>query len=223
MKTKSGRKDIVGKVFGRLTVVEYSHTKNKKAYWKCLCACGKECIVEGAKLRNGHTKSCGCLLKDINKSRTVNDEKRRKIYKVWSNMVNRCENAKNSKFVYYGARGITVCDEWKDFNKFYEWCMENGWEIDLTLDRKDNDLHYEPNNCRFISLAEQQRNKRNNLIIFFNGENKTITEWSRDLGVSRRTIKYWLAKYNGNGENAISTIKHRINNNLIQRSTNDNI
>ena len=211
MNVNSGRIDISGKKFGRLKVIEYSHTKRKKAYWKYVCDCENICIVEGSKLRNGHTKSCGCILKEINRSRKINDDVRTRLYKVWRNMKHRCENTNDEHFDYYGGRGIKVCDEWQDFSVFYNWCVKSGYKVGLTIDRKDPNGNYEPSNCRWITLKEQQRNKRSNVYISCHGETKTISEWSRKIGVSRHSIRYWIDKYSGNGELAILEVEKRVN------------
>ena len=198
-----------GKRFGKLVVTGYSHTINKRVYWKCVCDCGNTCIIHGTKLRNGHTKSCGCIRKIKNHSRKNTNPHHKKIYQVWYNMKNRCENRKNRKFEYYGGRGITICDEWQDFDVFYKWCMESGYSEDLTIDRIDSNGNYEPSNCRWITLEEQQRNKRNNFCIICNGESKTITEWSKILGVTRHSIRYWIEKYNGDSEKAVKHFLER--------------
>jgi hypothetical protein len=83
-----------------------------------------------------------------------------RLYKIWSNMKARCENPNNDKFYNYGGRGIQVCLAWRDFMVFYNWAMVNGYDDTLTIDRKNNDGNYEPENCRWITLAEQQTNKR---------------------------------------------------------------
>ena len=195
--------EMTGMRFGKLVVTGYSHTINKRVYWKCICDCGNVCVVHGTKLRNGHTRSCGCARMESIHKRKITKPHYKKIYQVWSNMKNRCQNEKNAKYKYYGGKGIAICDEWMNFDEFYQWCIESGYVESLTLDRVDSNGNYEPANCRWITLAEQQRNKSNNFYITCNGETKTITDWSRFLGVTRHSIHYWIDKYDGNAEKAI--------------------
>lgn len=112
-----------------------------------------------------------------------------KLYKTWNNMISRCYCKSFRNFKNYGGRGITVCDEWhKSFVAFMNWAMANGYRDDLTLDRIDNEGNYEPSNCRWITNEAQQLNKRTNRFITFNGETRTIKEWSVITGIHPRTI-----------------------------------
>ena len=125
-------KDITGQVFGKLKVIEFSHTEKGKAYWKCKCECGNICTKLGRALRLGKTSSCGCIVRkhgDYNK----------KIYIIWNGIINRCCRGgnKNSK-KYYLNKGIEVCDEWKDYLTFKEWALNNGYKEGLSIERIDN-------------------------------------------------------------------------------------
>lgn len=114
-----------------------------------------------------------------------------KIYRVWGRMKERCNNPHNSSYHSYGGRGIKVCDEWNDsFIPFYEWALANGYEDGLTLDRENVNGGYNPENCRWITNLEQQRNKRNNHFVTINGETKTISEWSEISGVPPKTLRH---------------------------------
>lgn len=161
-----GRKleDLTGWKFGRLTVIEKAE-KDKYGHWKwrCICDCGKETIAYAAGLRNGSVRSCGCLVKETNaRIRTTHGKKRTRLYRTWINMKARCYQAKDRCYKDYGERGIEVCPEWQhDFQAFYEWAMANGYTDNLTIDRKDVNGDYCPENCRWITMAEQQKNKRN--------------------------------------------------------------
>lgn len=119
-------------------------------------------------------------------------------------MHDRCYNPNNPNYHRYGGRGITVCDEWvSEFENFYSWAIKTGYSELLTIDRIDNNKGYAPNNCRWVTIAEQQRNKRSNYYIECEGTKHTITEWSRILGVTRHSIKYWIEKFGGDAEKAI--------------------
>lgn len=178
----SKRLDFTGQKFGYLTVVEIDPTvKNGRTNWKCLCKCGNYTTVVAYQLRSGKTISCGCRRYET-KNQT-HGMKHTRLYETWCGMKKRCYNHNEPCYFRYGGKGITVCDEWKyDFMSFYNWSMENGYSDELTIDRIDNSKGYAPDNCRWITHAEQQRNKTNNVFIEHNGETKTLAEWCRIMG-----------------------------------------
>jgi hypothetical protein len=111
------------------------------------------------------------------------------LYNVWSNMIKRCYNEKSERYYTYGARGITVCDEWKnDFYAFAKWAINNGWNPSLSIERNDFNIGYQPDNCSFITMDEQARNKTSNIKITFNGIERCIAEWCRVLNLPDKTI-----------------------------------
>jgi len=114
-----------------------------------------------------------------------------KIYRNYYHMISRCYDVNDISYKNYGQRGITVCEDWKNsFKSYYDWIMANGYEEYLTLDRIDNDGDYEPNNCRWVTVKEQSNNRRSNVWITINDITKTQTEWSRQTGISAKTINY---------------------------------
>lgn len=165
----SKKNDLKNKRFGRLTVVDYlGNNKYGKALWLCKCDCGNTKIIVGSSLTNNMTYSCGCYNREeARKRRTKHNLSYNKLYKVWSGMKTRCYNKNFIYYCNYGGRGITICDEWKnDFLNFYNWSISNGYKDGLTIDRINNDGNYEPNNCKWSTRAEQNRNmrKRKNFI-----------------------------------------------------------
>lgn len=204
--------DLTGQKFGRLTVIERANnSKDGRTRWKCVCECGsgKEVVVTGVDLRNGHSKSCGCIQKEIAsitvKPHYTHGKSNSRIYRIWRNMKSRCYCKKNAIYKYYGERGITVCDEWvDDFKSFYYWAMQNGYADELSIDRKDVNGNYEPNNCRWATKKEQANNTRNNRIITYKGVTLTLSQWSEKTGINSKTIQTRL----NNGwsvEKALST------------------
>lgn len=199
--------DITGQKFGRLTAIEHAgRNKNRNTLWLCKCECGNECKVEAYRLRNGHTKSCGCITKKHGFFGT-------RIYKIWDSMKQRCFNPNNNAYNNYGGRGITVCNDWKnDFMSFYEWSINNGYSDNLTIDRINVNGNYEPSNCRWSDDIVQHNNTRKNPRIEYNGEIHTIPEWSRIIGLNVNTIKARIFKYHWSIEDALTTPPNKGNN-----------
>lgn len=177
--------DIEGKRFGKLTVLAFAGKSGcGHNLWKCSCDCGKETIVTVGHLRSGHTKSCGCGLREsASKSHKTHGLAGTRLYSIWSNIKWRCESPKAINYERYGGRGITVCEEWKrNFEPFKEWAFANGYKEDLTIERKDNNAGYSPENCHWATAKEQGNNKRNNHLIEINGEIKTMAQWCEQYG-----------------------------------------
>lgn len=117
------------------------------------------------------------------------------LYNVWTTMLHRCENPKRDKFKDYGGRGITVCEEWHDPNKFIDWAEANGYESGLQLDRIDNDGPYAPNNCRWVTPSQNCRNTRRSKHLTLLGITRTVAEWCEELPISQYTLYHWLREY----------------------------
>lgn len=176
---------MIGKKFGKLTIIEEYKQRDKhgKIVYKCLCDCGNYHDAVGVDLRKGNIKSCGCLRGNMHgKTRT-------RLYNTWSHMKQRCYNEKDPHYPDYGARGIVVCDEWKDdFTNFYSWAMDNNYQENLTIDRIDVNGNYEPDNCRWATKKQQNENKRNSIHLTYNGKTKTISQWCKELGLKHSII-----------------------------------
>lgn len=173
--------DLTGKRFGRLVVVSRAENdKRGQSRWRCLCDCGTEKTVTGSHLKNGNTKSCGCLHKEIAaNTKLSHGGKHTPLYVTWCNMKQRCNNKNASYYYCYGGRGIKVCDEWENsFETFRDWALANGYEDGLTIDRLNNDGNYEPSNCKWSTQKEQSRHRRNNINLTIGGITKTLVEWS---------------------------------------------
>lgn len=153
--------DLVGQVFGRLTVIKEAEqqTKSGQYAWVCKCSCGGDAVVAGHDLRKGHTQSCGCLQKErTSKAKKTHGMRHSREYNIWTHVLRRCrcENAHN--YGRYGGRGITVCDRWKSFENFFADMGEcpDGFSIE----RVDNNGIYEPGNCIYADIFTQAKNKR---------------------------------------------------------------
>ncbi len=200
--------DLTGKKFFKLTALYptgevYPHGKN--AIWMCKCDCGNYTTANSGQLRCGTKKSCGCAVIDhtgnLNKTHGGRNER---LYLVWMDMRRRCYDTKDKNYHRYGGRGISVCDEWKDYAVFREWANSNGYDKDAkpgecTIDRIDVNGDYCPDNCRWIDIITQQNNRRSNVFITYNGKTQTATQWSREQGyhpslINRRLSMGWSAE-----------------------------
>lgn len=187
--------NLTGQVFGRLTVLERAENdKQGNAQWLCQCICGNKKVIRGRALRTGRTSSCGCLLSESSKRRMTtlmikHGMAGSKLYRVYCSMRERCEKPSCPEYHRYGGRGITVCDEWKnDRNSFFEWALKNGYKEGLQIDREDNDGHYCPENCRWVTRMKNCNNTCRNVFLEYKGEIHTLSEWSRILGINISTI-----------------------------------
>jgi hypothetical protein len=185
-----------GDVFERLKVLEVLPVVKGHYMVKCLCVCGAEYVCRASGLASGHNKSCGCLHKDIlkNGARLKHGKARSRFYKAWAGMIQRCENKNNDRYKDYGGRGITVCEEWHNFESFFNWAMNNGYSEGLQIDRIDNNGPYVPWNCRWVTITENSRNKRTNHFITISGVTKTLTEWAELSGLKLSTLSARVRK-----------------------------
>lgn len=188
--------DLTDMRFGRLTVISRAlNDKYGRATWLCRCDCGEKCIISGHRLRRGNTVSCGCYKRDkcINQH-TIHNLSSTRLYSIWVNMKQRCYNPKASRYERYGGRGITVCSEWiNDFQAFHDWAIVNGYSDDLSIDRINNNSGYSPDNCRWVTIEKQAKNKTNNVNVTVHGVTHTIAEWAKISGVSYNIL---YKKYN---------------------------
>lgn len=163
--------DITGQKFNRWTVIKHVHIYPRRTFWLCRCDCGTERAVEGKHVRYGTSKSCGCLCLEINAARLKGNKlgykhglEKHPLRSIWKAMIHRCYYNNNRFYKNYGGRGIKVCHEWiTSLLTFYEWAIRNGWKKGLSIDRIDNDGHYEPKNCRWVTVAENSRRSKTRL------------------------------------------------------------
>ena len=213
--------DIIGKKFNLLTPYDYyekrtprktpNHgNKTRHLYiYKCHCDCGNEFEVERYNLMSGHTQSCGCQHKERARKacadalRTHGDSYAR-LYTIYRGMRDRCENPNGHAYQWYGERGIKVCDEWANsYEVFREWALSHGYTDELTIDRIDFNGNYEPDNCRWVTMKEQQNNRCNNNYIEYEGKTYTLTQLAEAHNIVPSTLHTRLYLYGWDLETAL--------------------
>lgn len=181
-----------GQRFTRLTVVRFVERRTTGYYWLCACDCGAERLARASALRDGSSRSCGCLRSEEQSARqTIHGRHGTPTWVTWSAMRARCYSPLPEVTQYHGARGIRVCERWNDFAAFLADMGERP-SLAHSIDRIDPDGDYEPGNCRWATHAQQANNKRNNVYVEHNGERRTVAEWSALLGVSSHRLAYRL-------------------------------
>lgn len=201
--------DITGRKFGKLIVLGIGgRCSNGEIKWKCLCDCGNIAEVKGSSLRSGITKSCGCGM--INGLKAGWEKEKHggcgtRLYRIWCGMKNRAtEKADKKHKKDYYDRGIRVCNEWRySFENFRDWAIFNGYLENLTIDRINNDGDYCPENCRWITLAEQANNRRSNRNYTFNGKTQNISQWAKELNISEDMLRERLVLLGWSIEDAL--------------------
>ena len=181
--------DLTGMRFGRLLVLNRGENIDGHPGWNCICDCGNTTHVLGKYLKNGKTQSCGCLHKEqlIQRSTTHGLYYTRQ-YGIWIEMKERCLNPSHPAYNLYGGRGISICSEWMNFQNFYDWANNHGYSNDLSIDRIDVNGNYCPDNCIWVDQRTQCNNKRTNIRISNNGEDKTLAEWARFYGIDYQKL-----------------------------------
>lgn len=213
------KEDLSGMRFGRLYVTGFAYKIKKNKYYSVVCDCGKEKVVARNSLVTGKTTSCGCYLQE---RRTKHGKSRTRLYKVLRDMKTRCYNENSPDYKHYGAKGIQICEEWlNDFNAFEKWAFENGYnenapKLQCTIDRINNNGNYEPANCRWVTIAEQNRNKtyiKSKWDKSILGKIKACSSLSRkqvakELNLKETEVKYILKYFH----TTLKTLKESVDN-----------
>ena len=181
-------KSLLGERFGRLLVLRYvGVNKHRQRMWQCLCDCGTVAVVRGLTLRSGSTASCGCYRRicAVTHGRSRNGTPE---YRIWAAMLGRCKSDGHRN---YGGRGIRVCKRWESFENFYA-DMGPRPSPKHSLDRENNDGDYTPENCRWATKKEQDRNRRTNRLITYGGETKPLVSWAEKIGIHPAALSWRL-------------------------------
>jgi len=231
-KKRTALDDAVGETFGLLTVIGVVK-QGRKGVVKARCRGSNLVDVRLDLLKSGNNRSCGkCVAKTVGRSKAAKNTAQRfrptynppgkknslpgtsteRLYTLWNQMFARCYNPNHNRYHLYGGRGIEVDEAWLDYTDYREWATSNGYKRGLQLDRIDTDGNYGPDNCRWVTSKENNRNRRNNRMITYQGETRTLSEWAED---ERCQVTYrilWERLQDGvSFENALLTPQRRKN------------
>lgn len=188
------RKDLLGKRFGRLKVIAYSHTGvRSESWWKCLCSCKTIKNIRSCHLSRGSIKSCGCIVRTHGDSKTA-------FFNVWSSMLKRCFLKSRKDYFRYGGRNIKPCRAWMKYPNFKKdmftsyLAAKSEYRIVL-LDRIDNDKGYTPSNCRWVNPKVSCENRSSTHWITFDNKKQTLVSWAREIGISSSSLKTRLKRW----------------------------
>jgi hypothetical protein len=213
--------DIKGQVFGRLTVLERDSFVNGKTRWLCRCECGQSTVAIGQLLRNGKTRSCGCLRADRAAETATRHggyvgRKPTRTMRIWKNMIQRTCNPNCPMYPRYGGAGIGVCESWQNFEGFLS---DMGQAPDgLTLERVDNSKGYGQDNCKWATYAEQNRNKSSSKLLTLNGKTQAAVDWMAELNLTHDQI-YKRIRRGWNDEEVLLGRPQRLPNSTLQAIT----
>lgn len=218
--------DLSGQKFVRWLVIDraedyvfFDKTGKRKiqTQWNCLCDCGNKSICRGNQLKSKNTQSCGCLKKELHDMRISksivpqNHGKGRRIYRIYSNMKQRCYNSNTPTYEYYGGKGVYICDDWLNkkngFINFYDWSMNNGYSEKLTIDRINVDKNYSPDNCRWVDMETQANNKTTSCFVKINNEIKTVKQWCDFYNLSYSAVRGRINQYGWSVKKALEIPK----------------
>lgn len=191
-------KDLTDKKFGRLTVLHFAGISRRNARWFCLCDCGRE-IVVAANCLGRRTTSCGCYAQEIRRENGSKSNLRHgeadiaPEWEAWAGMWKRCTDKNRPNYKDYGGRGIAICERWKKYENFLE-DMGRKPGRGYSVERRNNDLGYFPENCYWATRTQQASNRRSNRWIEFQGERLTLTQWEQKLGFTRDRIRQRLSQ-----------------------------
>lgn len=189
------KRSLKGNKHGMLFVISEAYISDKKDQWLCICDCGGSKIADGRNLKAGKILSCGCLGRGAANYRHGNalSSGPTPEYRAWCRMKERCYSHKNKSYKDYGGRGIIICNEWiNSFEMFLDHIGQKPSK-EHSLERIDNNKSYEPGNVKWATRFEQANNTRKNVLLTYNGETKTISQWGRHTGIDPETLQRRLS------------------------------
>ena len=186
--------NITGEKYGRLLVVNKTNTRDKfgRKLYLCRCECGNEIFLPSSPLRRKNTQSCGCLFKEKLINRITTHKKSQTLtYRVWQDIKDRCLNPKHHSYKNYGGRGIKLQKSWLKFENFLKDMGKKPYG--LSIDRFNNNKGYYKKNCQWATKHTQSRNRRNNVLITFNGKTQCLSDWAKEINISQPGL--WARLY----------------------------
>lgn len=202
----------IGKKFGMLTVQEAVHVElkngKKEWHWIVRCDCGTVKKIRPSEVLSGKNISCGCWRKSGKQVKRIHGESHTRLHDIWCGMNNRC-NPRNKDSGRYGKRGISICDEWKNYEKFAEWARSSGYEDGLTIERIDVNGDYRPENCKWITLSDQAKNRRTTFWVTYMGREMSLAEAAELAGLPYKQVHYRIKKRGWSVERALFEPIHK--------------
>jgi hypothetical protein len=204
--------DLTGQRYGRLVAISRAPNRGRRTYWLFKCDCGNEKEIGIESVRSGSVESCKCLLKEVAGQQTLKHGHAKgythsRTYRAWLHAKERCFNPNSEKYPWYGARGITMCEEWKnDFSAFLRdmgECPEG-----LTIDRIDPNGHYEPGNCRWATDPEQRRTRTDNVWVEHEGQRMILTDFAALMGVDYQNLQWHVHRMGRDPHKAVDHMLH---------------
>lgn len=212
MKGKLGRNriDISGNRYGMLTAIKFYSIIGRRTFWECLCDCGNIHRCDMCNLKNGSTQSCGCLRdKLLQENHLTHGEasvhSKTKEYKTWVEIKTRCYNSKSKAYQYYGGRGISMCDRWRNSYENFLNDMGRAPSKSHSIDRIEVDKDYEPSNCKWATRIEQMNNTSRTMRVKYNGQIKPFSDWCRELGLNSDRVYQRIHKLKWSADEAFNT------------------
>jgi hypothetical protein len=195
---------MVGERFGRLVVLDqFMRDEGRVLRVLCRCDCGSEKYILPSNLRSGNAKSCGCLARQVaGDAARTHGMRNTRTYRIWNGMMSRCHNPAATGYSRYGGRGIKVCERWMEFENFLADMGEAPTA--MTLDRRDNNGPYSPENCRWATRREQNNNSSGNRVVEAFGRAQTVAQWAREVGIKYQTLYRRLTFCGWPAERALS-------------------
>ena len=203
-------RNITGLRFNNLVAVRFDHRDERvtggQHYWLFRCDCGNEIILRKNSVTSNNTTCCPeCSRRRRAEQNTKHGGVGSRLYREWAGIIQRCTNPNDSSWERYGANGVSVCDEWRDFTVFRDWAVANGYDDTLTIDRIDASGNYEPSNCRWASVREQANNKKKTIYIEYDGETLPLSYWAERFSIQYHTLYDRIYRYGWGVKKAFTT------------------